>query len=56
MQCNSKKQHIIYESQDLIMKNKEIKIIFINDFQFDIFVNMLQEKIKYNKIINIIIY
>ena len=32
MQYNSEKQHTIYELQDLIIKNKEIKVIFINDF------------------------
>ena len=56
MQCNSEKQHTIYESQDLIMKNKKIEIIFINDFQFDIFVDMLWEKMRYNEAVNTIIY
>ena len=56
MQCNSEEQHTIYESQDLIIKNKEIEVISINDLQFDIFVDMLQEKMEYNKAINTIIY
>ncbi len=56
MQHNSEEQHTIYESQDLIIKNKEIEVISINDFQFDIFVNMLQKKMRYNKVINTIIY
>ena len=56
MQHNSEEQHTIYESQDLIMKNKEIEAISINDLQFDIFVDMLREEMKYNEAINTIIY
>jgi len=56
MQCNSEEQHTIYESQDLIMKNKKIEVISINDFQFDIFIDMLWEKMRYNEAVDIIIY
>ena len=38
------------------MKNKEIEIIFINDLQFDIFVDMLQKKMKYNEAVDTILY
>ena len=31
MQHNLREQHTIYESQDLIMKNKEIEVISINN-------------------------
>ena len=56
MQHNPGGQHTIYKPQDLIMKNKEIEAIFINNLQFDIFVDMLREKMRYNKVINTIIY
>ena len=56
VQHNPGGQHTIYEPQDLIMKNKEIEVISINDLQFDIFVDMLQKKMKYNKAVNTIIY
>ena len=56
MQRNLRGQHTIYEPQDLIMEDKEIEAISINNLQFDIFIDMLQEEMGYNKAVDTIIY
>jgi len=56
VQRNPGGQHTIYEPQDLIMEDKEIEAISINDLQFDIFVDMLREEMGYNEAVDTIIY
>src|SRR5438309_1838611 len=53
---NSGKQSTIFQPRDLMIEDKELEAISVNDLQFDIFVKMLQEEIAYDRAIDTLVY
>jgi hypothetical protein len=53
---NLGEQSTIFQPRDLMSEDKELEAISVNDLQFDIFVNMLQEEMAYDKAMETIVY